>query len=108
MTRTSAPIHLPDSEWLTTEEAAAHLKTTLRGFYRWLEKRNVPHGHFGRNLRFQRHILDAFISRQTWTLIRIGMPTKCPECRRKPAAKAVTRPLNLVHDADTLNDSDGL
>lgn len=61
-------IGIPGSPWLTTEEAARYLRfPSVRAFYAWLDRNNIPKSRRGRVLLFERRILDAYIRGELWT-----------------------------------------
>lgn len=47
------------TQWLTVEEAAAHLGTTPLGIYKRVERGHIRAHRLGRLLRFKRSDLDA-------------------------------------------------
>jgi excisionase family DNA binding protein len=60
-------IGIPDSPWLTAEEACAYLRfPSMRAFYSWLQSSDVPRGRVGRSLRFDRRVLDDYVSGRLW------------------------------------------
>lgn len=53
-------VHIPtDREWLTSLEAAAHLRfSTLNAFYSWVCRHRVPREYIGKEARYRRRDLD--------------------------------------------------
>ncbi len=49
------------NDYMTFEQASAYLNTTRSTLYRWLREEKVPAHKLGRQWRFVRHELDAFL-----------------------------------------------
>ena len=54
--------------WLTAQEASDYMKfPSIRAFYRWFEKTEIPVGRRGRVLLFDQRVLDDYIRGEAWT-----------------------------------------
>lgn len=61
-------IGIPESPWLTLEEAARYLRfVSVKAFYTWSRRHGVPRGRRGRALLFEVRVLDAFVRQDAWT-----------------------------------------
>jgi excisionase family DNA binding protein len=58
-------LHLPDDEvFLTTEEVLAYLQVNLRTVYRLIKARKIPAVRVGRQWRFRKRDIDAWLNSQ--------------------------------------------
>ena len=61
MTRDGRP---PDNEILTIEDVAAYLRLTPQTIYRWAQEKRIPAVKLGKEWRFRRSIIDAWLDEQ--------------------------------------------
>ncbi len=55
---------MADSEIMTLEEVAAYLKVKPQTIYTWAQEKRIPAAKLGKEWRFRKSILDAWILRQ--------------------------------------------
>ena len=53
----------PDTQWLSTQEAAKRLGITPRTLYRFIDHGELPAYRFGRVIRLRAHEVDEFINK---------------------------------------------
>ena len=88
---------LMDDAFLTTEEVLEYLQVNLRTVYRLIKAGKIPAVRVGRQWRFRRRDLDAWLEAQR---TRSG---RAPGRGRPPGAAARARVL-VVDDEDTIRD----
>ena len=81
-----------DEGFLTTEEVLEYLQVNLRTVYRLIKAGKIPAVRVGRQWRFRKRDIDAWLESQRPRNIRLA-----PAAPRPPAA-AATRPRVLVVD----------
>jgi excisionase family DNA binding protein len=54
----------PDNEILTIEDVAAYLRLTPQTIYRWAQEKRIPAVKLGKEWRFRRSIIDAWLDEQ--------------------------------------------
>ena len=54
----------PDNEILTIEDVAAYLRLTPQTIYRWPQEKRIPAVKLGKEWRFRRSIIDAWLDEQ--------------------------------------------
>jgi excisionase family DNA binding protein len=84
-------LHLPSDEvFLTTEEVLEYLQVNLRTVYRLIKAGKIPAVRVGRQWRFRKRDIDAWLDTQ-----RTHMPQAmtCAECllRRRPTSAGPRR-----------------
>ena len=84
---------MPDESFLTTEEVLEYLQVNLRTVYRLIKAGKIPAVRVGRQWRFRKRDIDAWLESQRPRQVRPGA-TSAP----KPAAAANARPRVLVVD----------
>jgi excisionase family DNA binding protein len=57
--------------WIEKEEAAEYLNVSVRTLKRWVASGTVPHGRAGKQARFRRSELDAWMLSQGRTLAAV-------------------------------------
>jgi PTS system nitrogen regulatory IIA component len=53
-----------ENEILTIEEVAAYLRLTPQTIYRWAQEKRIPAVKLGKEWRFRRSIIDAWLDAQ--------------------------------------------
>lgn len=53
------------SSLLTTKELAGWLNTPIKTIYKWVSERKIPHLKIGKLLRFDRAIIQAWLSERS-------------------------------------------
>jgi excisionase family DNA binding protein len=53
-----------DNEILTIEDVAAYLRLTPQTIYRWAQEKRIPAVKLGKEWRFRRSIIDAWLDAQ--------------------------------------------
>ncbi|PYP14306.1 MAG: AlpA family transcriptional regulator [Gemmatimonadetes bacterium] len=61
MTRDGRP---RDNEILTIEDVASYLRLTPQTIYRWAQEKRIPAVKLGKEWRFRRSIIDAWLDEQ--------------------------------------------
>jgi len=61
MTRDGRP---RDNEILTIEDVASYLRLTPQTIYRWAQEKRIPAVKLGKEWRFRRSIIDAWLDAQ--------------------------------------------
>ena len=84
---------MPDEGFLTTEEVLEYLQVNLRTVYRLIKAGKIPAVRVGRQWRFRKRDIDAWLESQRPRQVRPGA-TSAP----KAAAAANARPRILVVD----------
>jgi excisionase family DNA binding protein len=54
----------PDNEILTIEDVASYLQLTPQTIYRWAQEKRIPAVKLGKEWRFRRSIIDAWLDEQ--------------------------------------------
>jgi excisionase family DNA binding protein len=87
-----------DETFLTTEEVLAYLQVNLRTVYRLIKAGKIPAVRVGRQWRFRKSDIDAWLDRQHGP---VGGPRSYPTYEQSPAERphhGATRPRVLVVD----------
>jgi excisionase family DNA binding protein len=87
---------MPDEGFLTTEEVLEYLQVNLRTVYRLIKAGKIPAVRVGRQWRFRKRDIDAWLESQRPRQARPGGPTATSA--PKTAASANARPRILVVD----------
>ena len=53
-----------DNEILTIEDVASYLRLTPQTIYRWAQEKRIPAVKLGKEWRFRRSIIDAWLDEQ--------------------------------------------
>jgi nitrogen PTS system EIIA component len=61
MTRDGRPL---DNDILTIEDVASYLRLTPQTIYRWAQEKRIPAVKLGKEWRFRRSIIDAWLDAQ--------------------------------------------
>ncbi len=61
MTRDGRPL---ENEILTIEDVASYLRLTPQTIYRWAQEKRIPAVKLGKEWRFRRSIIDAWLDAQ--------------------------------------------
>ena len=86
-------------QFMTTEEVLEYLQVNLRTVYRLIQRRNIPAIRVGRQWRFRRGDIEAWLETQRATAAQSGSP---------PSARPNGRPrLLLVDDEPSSLDLTG-
>ena len=84
-----------DETFLTTEEVLEYLQVNLRTVYRLIKAGKIPAVRVGRQWRFRKRDIDAWLDSQR---PRGGSPRVTPAAPPRPAAASGVRPRILVVD----------
>lgn len=84
-----------DESFLTTEEVLEYLQVNLRTVYRLIKAGKIPAIRVGRQWRFRKRDIDAWLESQR---PRGGRPSTAASASQRPAAGAAGRPRVLVVD----------
>jgi excisionase family DNA binding protein len=82
-----------DESFLTTEEVLEYLQVNLRTVYRLIKAGKIPAVRVGRQWRFRKRDIDAWLESQRPRAVR-----QTPAAAARPAAAAAARPRVLVVD----------
>jgi excisionase family DNA binding protein len=102
-----AAIQPPDDSFLTTAEVLAYLNVNLRTVYRLIKAGNIPAVRVGRQWRFRKRDVDAWLERQR--------PPTTPQAARRrvllvddePSIRTLlARMLSTVYDVETSFDGE--
>src|SRR5688500_16228194 len=85
-----------DETFLTTEEVLEYLQVNLRTVYRLIKAGKIPAVRVGRQWRFRKRDIDAWLDSQRGT--RAARPAAVPAAAAARPAVASSRPRVLVVD----------
>jgi excisionase family DNA binding protein len=91
------PKHAMDDVFLTTEEVLDYLQVNLRTVYRLIKAGRIPAVRVGRQWRFRRRDLDAWLETQRTRSAR-------GSARRRGAGPSARARVLIVDDEDTIRD----
>lgn len=61
-------VGIPESPYMTAEETARYMRCpNVRAFYEWRKTHPLPECRRGRQLLFDRRVVDAFLRGELWT-----------------------------------------
>ena len=93
-------MNLPDDEvFLTTEEVLEYLQVNLRTIYRLIKANKIPAVRVGRQWRFRKRDIDAWLSRQRSEAAGPGELT-----RAAPAARGARKRVLVVDDEASIRE----
>jgi excisionase family DNA binding protein len=87
-----------DEAFLTTEEVLEYLQVNLRTVYRLIKAGKIPAVRVGRQWRFRKADIDAWLDSQGIRSAARPGPLAAPARSAPPAAASTTRPRILVAD----------
>ena len=95
-------LHLPNDEvFLTTEEVLEYLQVNLRTVYRLIKANKIPAVRVGRQWRFRRRDIDAWLDSQRTHLPGSPIPAAAPP---PPATKAARHRILVVDDEASIRE----
>ena len=87
--------------FLTTEEVLEYLQVNLRTVYRLIKAGKIPAVRVGRQWRFRKRDIDAWLESQRPRAARAGMPAPAP---RTPASGTARARVLVVDDEAAIRD----
>ena len=82
-------LHLPSDEvFLTTEEVLEYLQVNLRTVYRLIKAGKIPAVRVGRQWRFRKRDIDAWLDTQRTHMPQAALPQPVPAAAASRAARA--------------------
>jgi excisionase family DNA binding protein len=95
-------LHLPSDEvFLTTEEVLEYLQVNLRTVYRLIKAGKIPAVRVGRQWRFRKRDIDAWLDSQRTQTPSVGMPTIASAA---PTPKSGRYRVMVVDDEASIRD----
>ena len=91
-----------EETFLTTEEVLEYLQVNLRTVYRLIKAGKIPAVRVGRQWRFRKRDIDAWLDSQRMRGARAAAPTPAP--RGRPAGAAARPRVLVVDDEASIRD----
>ncbi|MBM4049733.1 MAG: helix-turn-helix domain-containing protein [Planctomycetes bacterium] len=85
------------SEWLTIQEAAAHLKVSKPTIYRWMRSGALTFYKMGSSTRFRRDQMDAVAQKMTGQAEAQEVRRKCSVCGNTEFVSGRVRSTGLMY-----------
>lgn len=93
-----------DETFLTTEEVLEYLQVNLRTVYRLIKAGKIPAVRVGRQWRFRKSDIDAWLNSQQTRSVPAGVAPSEVSAQARPAVPALRRHVLVVDDEPGIRD----